>query len=167
MKSSSLAVIALIASVAAPSFSAHAEDKPASLTVSQCLTVLRGLRSLSGYERVIKENGVERAIANQQYKLGDARLTISLNIGELNRTEDAVSRSRTALMAELMAGGELKDGTPQWLAFLSRLQAEILDRPCNVTLGRIKIADLKLGDGADQNAVPPTAIADILAILDR
>lgn len=169
-------VMCVIGTVLA-SGSARAEEQK--LTVERCLGILGGLRALSGgYTQVVKDNGVERTVT-QQFKLGPNRFSIALSIAALEVVEKATGSARNALVNEIGGGKPFDEKTPPlagaqlapWAIFIERLQKEVLDTTCSVVPSRLKLSDLKLGDGPpaqpDTNAIPPTAIAALMPIIDQ
>lgn len=128
------------------------------LTVAGCLTVLQGLRALDGYD---VPSGDAKTPTRKTYKLGALRFPIALNISALSRVEDSVSKARQALLAE--NGGEVKSDNQAHI--IAELQ-KVLDKPCDTTPARMKLADLRLGDGPEENAIPLTALSQMAPIID-
>lgn len=124
--------------------SARADD----LTIGQCRAIYGALVGLD------------------HYKLGAARMTIALDIAALTPIWQASEKARIGMIAEIAGGKDIQPGTPEYAAFVQRFDAD-LGKPCGLTLGHVKIADLKLGDGPDENAIPPTSLAAMVPIEDR
>jgi hypothetical protein len=118
------------------------------LTIGQCRDIFVALTSLD------------------RFKLGDQRLTVALDIAALTPVWRASEMERIALVNEVGGGKEIKPDTAEFGVFMQAFE-RTLGKACPVTLGRIKAAKLKLGDDADQNAIPPTTLAALMPILDR
>lgn len=133
-----------------------------SLSVGKCLEVLTGLMAL---DRVDDGKSVK------QYKFsGSARLTIALNIGELRRVSETTDKLRLGIVSGLndrvgVAPTDLARAAEQAKATIEYQEA--LEAPCTIQLGRLKIADLRVGDNGDENQIPPSVLASILPIVDR
>jgi hypothetical protein len=151
----------------------HAEDAAKPLTVEQCLNLLNGLNSLNCVGQQL--NGVCDPAA-KQYKLGQARVPIALNISALSPVRDGVQKEAQAFASSLpplpavepgkpdsperidMAAKQSKDIQTHWL--------KVIAGPCPVTPGRIKATDLNIGDEADKNAITPSVLAAIAPDVD-
>ncbi len=152
---------------------AAAQDKP-SLTVEQCINVLTGLKSLDCAGQQL--NGTCPPDA-KQYKLGDARFTIGMNIQALSPVLTEYQRAQQKFMMELPRVPTTEPGkpVPPEIADMKAQQDReavanqlaMLAKPCTVAPGHLKQSDLKLGEGADQNAIPPSVIAAFGAIIDK
>ena len=161
------------------SFPALADDaKP--LTVEQCMTVLNGLNSLNWVGQQLGEGPEKKPADAKQYKLGEARFTIALDISSLSPVRDAYVRGNQQFMAELPPIPPAPEGK-QPMPEAQQMQADqnrqaiayqvaTLAKPCPVSLttsGRLKLQELKLGDGPDQNAIPPSVLAAFSQIVDK
>jgi hypothetical protein len=144
---------------------AFAGESAVSLTMSECLSIHAGLNALDQYTVVVKENGQEKSIS-KQYKLGNARMTVALDMSALKSVADAAEKARTGLITEIGQGKDIKIGTPEGKKFTDQMQ-QWLDSPCSVKPGHIKLADLKIGDGDGENPIPPSVISALLPILDQ
>lgn len=129
---------------------AHADErKPEpNLTIRQCRDIYGALMGLD------------------RFKLGAARMTIAIDIAALTPVWQASEKARIGMVAEIGDGKEIKPGTPEYNAFVRRFDDDI-GKACPLTLGRVKAADLKIGDGADENAIPPSTLAVLLPIIDQ
>ena len=165
---SAIAFAALVGMTAA-----HADDlKP--LTVEQCINILTGLKSLDCVGQQL--NGQCAADA-KQYKLGGARYTIGMNIQALTPVLTEYERAQQKYMLELPQVPAAEPGKPvppeaatmkaQQDREAVANQLAMLAKPCIVTIGRLKQSELKLGDGPDQNAIPPSVIAAFGIIVDK
>jgi hypothetical protein len=162
------AALALILAVPA------ASDDVKPLTVEQCINVLAGLKALDCAGEQL--NGTCPADA-KQYKLGDARLTIGMNVAALTPVLTEFQRAQQKYMMELPrvptpeAGKPVPPEVADMRAQQDREsvanQLAMLAKPCNVQPGRLKQSELKLGDGADQNAIPPSVFAAFSPIVDK
>ena len=152
------AIAAIAISLAFP---AHAEPKP--LTVSQCLDVLAGLNALNYVGQQLSDAKPQGDA--KPYKLGAARMTIALDISALRPVADAAEKARQSLIGEISAGKPILPGTDEMKAFTAKWQ-DVLNGPCNVTPGHLKAADLKVGDGADENPIPPSVLSVLIPIID-
>ena len=138
----------------------HAEP-PAPLTVGRCLDILTGLNLLDNYDRVVGDK-----IVAGQYKLGTVRFTIAQNMTALRHVQEMVDRATTGLLAEIAQGKPITAGSPE-LVKLTTARQEILDKPCDVMPGHIRLSDLNVGDGPDQNAIAPSILSSLEPILDK
>lgn len=174
MRTVSAAII--LAVCAAAALPAAAQDaKP--LTVEQCIGVLAGLKSLNWAGQQLGEDFKARPADAKQYKLGDARLTIAMDTAALEPILTAYQRSQQGFMSEQPVLPAAADGKPvppevqQVIAEQNRAfqkhQLDDLKQPCPVTLGRIRSVDLKIGDGPDQNAIPPSVLGAFSPIVDK
>lgn len=158
-----VAAIALMPSMAFADTPAKPGAEPA-LTNAQCQEIAAGLSGLDGYTKVIKEKDGERAVI-VPYKLGALRVTISQTISTLRSRNNATEDARKALIVEISGGAPILPDTPQWYKFMDEWK-KVLARPCGVQIARIKIGDLKLGDGPDDNPIPPSVLSLIQPMLD-
>ena len=152
----------------------HAEDaKP--LTVEQCIDILGGLNSLNCVGQQLNEKC--SASDAKQYKLGPARLTIGLNISALSPVKTAAQNAQTGFMRELPPLPSAEPNKPNAAerddaaaALNKKMIAnwqKIIQKPCNVTLAHLKASELKIGDGPDENAIPPAVLGAIWPIIDQ
>jgi hypothetical protein len=146
--------LALSLAIAFPSLADAGEGK---FTVNQCLLIMKALRALDRAGAPLDPPPGPQPSDAKQYRLGALRMTIATNLAALSVVGDSFDRARRQLIRE--HGGE---ATPQ---FMDAFQ-KILDRPCEATLGHIKLSELKLGDGAEENAIPPTVLAALAPIID-
>ena len=152
-------------------------------TVGECLSILGGLQALK-YKGAQLFDPAPPPHDAGQYKLGPARLTVALDIAALSPIGDAANKAQQGFAAELpivpsveaFAPGE----SPERQAARTeaqKLQAENvrksndnylrgMEKPCNVTLGRLKAKELKIGDGPDENAIPVTVLGALVPIVD-
>lgn len=151
---------AILAAAVSAALLAPAAAEP--LTVAGCLNVLQGLRALDGYD--VPAADPKAAPSRKTYKLGALRFPIALNIAALSKVEDAVSKTRQALVTE--AGGDVKVREPDNQAHVISELQKLLDKPCDVTPARMKLADLRLGDGPEENAIPLSALSQMAPIID-
>lgn len=141
---------------------AHAGEK---LTISQCLEINAGLAALDHYDAVIRDGDKDRVVP-KQYKLGAVRITIALNMAALRSVVEATEKARRGIIDEI-TGGKMPDvGSAEFKEADAKFRA-VTESLCNITPGRIRVADLKLGDGPDENAIPPSALAGLAPILDQ
>lgn len=168
----------VIIATAAFATSAIAQDQP-KLTVEQCITILSGLNTLNCAGQQL---GGSCAPDAKQYKLGDARYTIGANIQALTPVLTTYQRAQQQFMAELPTIPDYDHGTadhpkpapPEVLAMVTDQnkkslanQVAMLAKSCNVVPGHLKLQELKLGDDPDHNAIPPSVLGAISAIIDR
>jgi hypothetical protein len=152
-----LAAIAIVTPAAAQS--------PKPLTVLQCLTVLKGLSALGCVGEQLDGTCTPDA---KQYKLGALRLTTGLNISRLQDLANTVQRAQNGFNSELPPL-DPKAFDADKVARGNQIQAnwnKIIDAECPVQPGHIKASDLKLGDGPDENAVPPSVLGALAPIID-
>ncbi len=155
---------------------AVAQDQPR-LTVEQCITVLSGLKTLDWQGKQIGEDVSKRPADAKQYKLGDARYTIALDIAALDPILTSYQRAQQQFIAELPAIPPTPEGKTPTTEIL-QMQAEqnkksianqiaMLAKPCTVMPGHLKLSEMKLGDDAEHNAIPPSAFAAFSLIVDK
>lgn len=168
MKSAYLAAAGLVAATLCAS-----AEEPKKLTMDECVNVYLGLANLDAFDRIVKDGSGEKVV-KAQYKLGDARMTIALDQGVLRPIVDAANKTRQSLLAEMGPAPDDKTATAAEKAAYAKATAEAVSsfeasmkEPCPVTPGRIKLSDLKIGDGPEQNAIPPSVLAAIMPIVDR
>ena len=171
MKRILIAVIALMPTVAFA-------DPAAPLTVEQCINILAGLNSLTWAGQQLGETPDKKPPDAKQYKLGDVRVTIAFDIESLQPVLTSYQRASQQFLGELPPVPQADAGKPQSPAAIElqadnnkkfiAFQVKALGQPCPVTInGRLKLSDLKLGDGADQNQIPVNVLAAIVPIIDK
>jgi hypothetical protein len=147
---------------------ARSNDMPP-MNMGQCITVLQGLRALSGrHDVIVKEDGKDR-VAQVPWKFdGATLLTIGLDIGALQVAETAVQHARQDLIVQFAEkdGKDPQPGTALYNGFIRKLQ-EVMDAPCSVRPTRLKAAELKLGPGSNENAIPADIIGAIAPLLEK
>lgn len=148
-------VVASVTAFFSMSIACHADP----LTVGECLSIMSSLDLLDHYDDPV--TGKPR-----QYKLGKARLTIALNMAALRHVREAVETTRTNLVQEIGNGGDIKTNTPEYNKF-SLTMRDVLLKPCDVTPGHLKLSELKLGDGPEENAIAPSILSALAPILDQ
>ena len=153
---------------AATTTSAGAADAPKPMTVLTCLNVLGGLDALSYAGKQLNTPASQPAPADaKQYKLGPLRVTIALDISRLQDLANTVQRAQNGYAAELPAlDPKSPDAVTQRTKQLQDNWNKITDADCPVQPGRLKQADLKIGDGPDDNAFPPAVLGALMPIID-
>jgi hypothetical protein len=132
------------------------------MTVSECLNVLAGLNALdySGEQLGTRAVGLDGKTVvpagTRQYTLGAARMTIALDIAALRHVADAMQIVSDGLLRENAKSQQ--DYTAQW--------HKALEQPCDARLQRLKQSDLKIGDGPNDNQIPPGVLSAIVSIID-
>lgn len=169
-----VAKIFAAAALAAVAQSAAAEDTP--LTVEGCLAILSGLQALGYAGQQLNESRPAPPDA-KQYRLGAARFTIAMDIAALNRVSQEAQRAQQQFAAEQPSPRPAEPGKPisaderdDIVKANQRLQAnwaEMLKKPCSVTLGRLDESDLKIGDAPDQNQIPVAVLAALMPIISK
>jgi hypothetical protein len=158
-------IIIAAAAVAAFASQAIAADVAKPLTVLQCLTVLKGLSALGCVGEQLDGTCTPDA---KQYKLGALRLTTGLNISRLQDLANTVQRAQNGFNSELPPL-DPKASDADKVARGNQIQAnwnKLIDAECPVQPGHIKASDLKLGDGPDENAIPPSVLGALAPIID-
>jgi hypothetical protein len=140
---------------------ARGDDK--ALTLAQCMQIASGLNALN-YAGAQLGGGASPADA-KQYKLGSLRITIGLYLAALQVPLDGFEKGKRALYLEVGEGKPIDKDSPQMTALVDKIQ-DRLEGPCNVTLPHIKGGDLRIGDGPDQNQIPPGVISALAPIID-
>lgn len=135
---------------------ARADD---AMTIGRCLDVAAGLSALDHYDDAATGKP-------KQYKLGALRGPIGLNMAALRHVSESIEKARLGLIAEIGGGKAPQAFDSSEIAKLNEEYRKMLDQPCDVKPGRIKVTDLRLGDGPEDNAIPPSVIAALAPILD-
>lgn len=157
--------------VVALATSAHAQEKKP-LTIEECLKVLAGLNALNCAGQQI---GAACEKDAKQYKLGGARMTVALDIAALGPVDDAYRRGVQSYAAELTPIPPADPGKPDQFAVqrgkqnadFAAFQVQSLAKACPASPTHIRVTDLRVGDGADENAIPPAVLAALAPILDK
>lgn len=136
---------------------AHADEV---LSIGKCLDIAAGLNALDHYDD--PSTGKPK-----QYKLGATRSTIGFNIAALRHITEVNDTIKTGLIAEIGGGKPPQAFNAAEISKLNEEYKKILDAPCDTKPAHIKISDLHLGDGPDENAIPPNVIAALAPILDQ
>lgn len=134
-------------------------------TVAECLNIETGLNALNYAGAQLRDPNPAPAGA-KQYRLGAARWPIAMNLAALSRVSAAFAKSRSALILEIGSGKDIAPGTPEMSRLTDELQ-KILDKPCDVTPAKMKLQDLLLGDGTDQNQIPPAVLGALAPIIEQ
>lgn len=138
------------------------EEKP--LTVNDCMTIAKGLSAL-GYVGQQLDDPRPVPADTKQYRFGAARLTIALDLAAIKPITDSFQSSYQQMIKEFGDGKPIQPNSPEMAKLMDAMQVA-LDKPCGLTLGRIKAADLKL-DGPDENAIPVNVLATFTRIIDK
>jgi hypothetical protein len=143
-----------------------------SLTVEQCISILTGLNSLNCSGQQLGGQCDKDA---KPYKLGEARYAIAINISALGPVESSYRKAVQGFTSELEAMPPAPTDKPDPFAperakqnkkFVA-FQVNLLAGACGANLTHLKLSDLKLGDGPDQNAIPPSVLAAFAPIIDK
>jgi hypothetical protein len=169
----SITAVAMIALIT-PSY---AQTPKASLTVEQCINILGGLNSLNWKGQQLNEAPGSKPANAEQYKLGISRFTIALDIAALTPILTSYQRAQQQFAQELPQPPQTEAGKPspsdaqrilnEDNKKLSNWQFKTMAEPCQVTLSHLKLADLKIGDGTDQNPIPVSVLAALTPIIDQ
>lgn len=149
--------IVLIAAALAFAVPARAEDD---LTVKTCLEILAGLNSMN-FSGQSSPTAPAPPDAKPYRLAGSARMTMAFDISELSRVQAASQKAQGEF------DKTLDQKEPDRQKQLDANWQSILAAPCNVVPGRVKESDLHLGDGPNDNAIPPSVLAVIVPIIDR
>lgn len=154
-------------------------DDAKPMTVEQCVTILTGLTSLN-YAGQQLNDGTKAPDGAKQYKLGATRYNIAKDISDLQPVLTAAQRAQDDFIAkELTPLPVLTDGAKdaEKAAYFDAVAKQkvattanwtkILLGPCTVAPGRLKAADLNIGDDSGQNQIPPSVLAAISPIIDK
>lgn len=159
-----LVAAALVAAVCSP---AAAADVSKPISVLQCLSVMKGLDAIGCVGKQL--DGQACAPDAKQYKLGPLRVTIGMDLNRLQDLANVVQRGQNGFVAELTPlDPKATDAEKQ--ARGNQIQAnwnKIIDADCPVTLGRLPQAALKIGDGPEENPIPPAVIGALWPIIDQ
>jgi len=138
----------------------------AKFTVGQCLDILAGLNALNFVGQQLADQRQVPPTDARPYKLGATRLTLALDMAALRPIADATEKARQGLLNEIGSGKPIAPNSEESKRFFEKWQ-DTLNAPCPVTLGRIKAADLKIGDGPDDNPIPPAVLSALVPIIDQ
>jgi hypothetical protein len=173
MKRSLIALAALAISTTL----AHTQDAPKQpLTVYECLSIFSGLNSLNWVGQQLDEPPATKPAGAASYKLGDARWTLATDINALKSVYQTAHDAQDGFLRELPALPPAKDNqnSPERVdAAQAQNKAatgnwdSINKKPCSVVPGHFKDTDLKVGDGPDQNPIPPSVLGALIPIIDR
>jgi hypothetical protein len=167
------AIVILSAFAASPVI---ADDAKPQLTVEQCINILYGLNSLNYAGQQFGDPKQAPADA-KQYKLGPARMTIAFNVAALTPILTAAQSAQQGFVRELPPLPAAEPGKPDSpervdAAAKQNKQAQanweaIIHAPCPFVPGHLKEKELKIGDGPDENAIPPSVLGALVPIIDR
>jgi hypothetical protein len=150
-----------IGALAAP---ARAED--AKLTVGKCVQMFNALSGLREYPKFSKDEKGDKT-TSVPYRFGGAvRFSIAQTITALRPFAESTDRTRLDLIQEAGQGKPPNEMTPGELAKLNAEYSKILDQPCGVTVSKIRLSDLKLGDDDGQNPIPPDTLSLIMPMIE-
>jgi hypothetical protein len=114
---------------------AFAAEDPQKLTIGDCVDLYVGLSSLDAYDRVVKEAGGAEKVVRGQYRLGDARMTVALNLGALKAIVDAANKTRQSILFEVGDGIPIKPTDEKLTAKAMAMFEAAMKQPCPVTPG--------------------------------
>lgn len=129
------------------------------LTLQSALTIAAGLRSLDGYDRIVKDGERERVV-REFYKLGGGlRLSIAMSLNKLDALQ--VAHQKTYSVLAMAAADEKGEIQPAKVAELTKAQNDMLDAEQEIDLAPIEVAGLNL----DANPIPGTTLSLIQPLL--
>jgi hypothetical protein len=135
------------------------------MTIRKCLEIMAALNVVDqGHERVVKEAAGERVVREQFLLPGTVRLALSLNMSSLRPITEAAERTRGALLTQIGAGKPIGPDTQEMRDFNAEWE-KVIDTEKEVSLLKIKAKDL-LGEPPRENAIPSSALALLMPILD-
>lgn len=156
--------LVLILAITSPALSAE-------FTTEQCVSILTGLNALNCAGQQL---GGTCEPGAKQYKLGPARFTIALAVAALGPVFASAQRAQQDYIGRELPPISGKPDDPATALARAKQQTlaqknwtKIMAAPCAVAPGHLKLTDLKLGDGPDDNAVPPAVLGAIAPIIDK
>lgn len=157
------AALALVSPAKANEAVAAAPPAPSltAMSVRTCLEVLAGLNSLNFVGQMSPQQ-VQQPSALPYHLGGSIRMTMAFDIAELSKIQTVAQKAQQDFDKEL----DEKDPAIRQKQLDANWQG-IIAAPCNVTPGRIKESDLRLGDGPNENAIPPSVLSVLVPIIDR
>lgn len=170
-------ILSIAALAAAPAIAQQAPVKPDpapatnpdKLTIRECLGVLAGLNALDGQRVIVARGKPTESVENVSYKFGTntdragkVRDAISHNIFMLGQVQQEAQSANRREQRAIGKGEEIKPGSKENVEFDGRM-AEYTERPCNVDLDHIPVADLRLGE----NDIPGSILALLWRMIDR
>lgn len=163
-----------------------AADDPPTPTITTLGEILNGLVVLSdGHYAVDKDgkvvSGADGKAVKVPFKLGKYRMTIASNITLLRGVLKDVEDARQALIRENIPDipdvGDPQNSSKEYRDYLrsdkykqfEEAYKAMANSPpgTKITLARIKLDDLKVGDDPGQNPIPPVALSQLDPILDK
>lgn len=155
---------------------AEKATQPPGMTIEQCLNILAGLNALDCAGKQLNDPPSACKPDSKQYKLGPARVTVSMDIAALTPVRDGVTKENQAFISDLPPLPPGQPGKPDSAERVDAANAQnklasahlqkILAGACPVQPGRLKASDLNDGDGDGQNAIPPSVFGAIVPIVD-
>jgi hypothetical protein len=131
------------------------------ITVTQAIGIFHALSSLSTYERIVKQGGVE-AVARAPYQFSaTTRLSMAHNIEILRVCERVYVAARNGLVQQLSENGNevAKARMPEFADENDKLLGESIE----VDLRSFDANDLRL----DENPIDPGTLAALLPIIEH
>jgi hypothetical protein len=136
------------------------------LSVREAAVLLRGLKALDGYERVVKD-GEKEKIVTEHYKFSPNFVwAMAKNHITLNKIMEAFDEARKVVTKSVFNGKIIKPDTekPDELALLTEANDQLdvfLDKKEEVELCYITQGELSLGE----NRIPPSHLAALGRLL--
>jgi len=149
------------------------------LSTLDCMTILSGLNSLNWQGQQLGQAAPTPTPITPlpSYKLGTTRLTISRDVDMLSTLAVSINRAQNGYIAELplpfMADPgkaltqEQASANSERERKIQKNWNELMDKMCDVPLKRIQWSELHVGDGTDQNAIPPAVLGAIMKIIEN
>jgi hypothetical protein len=134
---------------------AHADP----MTVGDCIGIFNGLNQL---DHTTDASG-KTAPTHFKFDSG-IRFALARDMAALAPVAEAAQKAWNQTLSEL--GKPFVPNAPDTLKFQNSYQAEVLDKPCKARLEHFPLANLRPGDGKDENDISPGTLA-LLLLLDE
>lgn len=132
------------------------------LTIGEAIGIASGLRQMKTYKALDKDGKLgDLPFKFSGSTIADMARNISLGDAEAKLYQEAVN----ILIFQLSDGGT--QVPPGKMADFNKQTSAMLEKPADVKMIRIKESALKLGDGANENPIPPEIVALVVPILDK
>ena len=136
----------------------------ADLTVNQCLVAGSGIAALRFAGATLNDLRTP-ASTSKFYKFSGATLwALAQDAVALQRKADAFQRTRSDLMRDIGGGKPIVPGSPEMDRLTDELQ-KVLDGKCDARLKTITRADLRAGEGADDNQIPIDVLGALVPLV--
>lgn len=133
------------------------------MKLREALNCLAGFSSLDGYQKIVKDGGVEKPVFVAFKFSVNTRMAIARNMAKLAVEQKAYQEARNGFIRELSGGGE--QVPPEKIAEFLKYDAALLDGECeSLTLTKLTMDDLNLAVNED---LPNSVVSALIPILEE